>query len=175
MRRERRCFRVLVVARAGGIGLRVAPVRLIWRLLPLGEAERLCQFEASEQHQIVGHRSRPDVGFEVVEPAPGAARGAIDAFEAGDPGLDPGTEVAQPAVHRRAFDHVGNGDPALFVEGDIGDAAGLGSGEIGAAGIAAIGGGLPRRRAGTSNMAIEHGQKTLGISGIAGLDDDIED
>jgi len=32
------------------------------------------------------------------------------------------------------------------VEGDIGNAAGLGGGEIGAAGIAAIGGGLPRRR-----------------------------
>ena len=61
------------------------------------------------------------------------------------------------------------------MEGDIGNAAGLGGGEIGAAGIAAIGGGLPRRRAGSSDVAIEHGQKALGVGGIAGLDDDIED
>jgi hypothetical protein len=58
----------------------------------------------------------------MIEPAPNAACGAIDAFEAGDHGLDPGTEVAQPAVHPRAFDHIGNGDAALFMKGDIGDA-----------------------------------------------------
>jgi len=35
------------------------------------------------------------------------------------------------------------------VEGDVGNTAGLGGVEIGAAGIATIGGGLPRRRAGS--------------------------
>ena len=115
------------------------------------------------------------IGFEVVEPAPGAACGAIDPFEAGDPGLNPGTEVAQSAVHARAFDHVGNGDAALLVEGDTGDAAGLGGGEIGAAGIAAIGGGLPWRRTGSGDVAIKHRQEALGIGRVAGLNDDIED
>jgi hypothetical protein len=47
----------------------------------------------------VGHRRRPDVGLEVVEPAPGAACCAIGSFEAGDPGLDPGAKVAQPAIN----------------------------------------------------------------------------
>jgi len=70
---------------------------------------------------------------------------------------------------------VGDSNSALLVEGDIGDAASLGGGEIGAAGIAAIGSSLPRRRAGAGDMAIEHGQKALGIGRIAGLDDDIKD
>jgi hypothetical protein len=74
------------------------------------------QFEASEQDQIVGHHGGPDIGLEIFEAAPSAACGAIDALEAGDAGLDPGAEVAQPAVHPRAFDHVGNGDAALLVE-----------------------------------------------------------
>jgi hypothetical protein len=65
------------------------------RLLPWAKRQRLCQFAAGEQHQIVGHHGGPDVGLEMIEPAPGAASGAIDAFEAGDPGLDPGTEVAR--------------------------------------------------------------------------------
>ena len=102
----------------------------------------------------------------MVEAAPGAACGAIGALEAGDAGLDPGAEVAQPAVHPRAFDHVGNGDAGLLVEGNIGDAAGLGGSEIGAAGIAAIGGGLPWRRAGSGDVAIEQGQEALGIGWV---------
>jgi hypothetical protein len=61
------------------------------------------------------------------------------------------------------------------VEGDVGNAAGLGGGEIGAAGVATIGGGLARRCAGAGNMAIEHRQEALGIGRIAGFDDDIED
>ena len=61
------------------------------------------------------------------------------------------------------------------MEGDVGNAAGLGGGEIGAAGVATIGGGLPRRRAGAGDMAIEHRHKALGIGRIAGFDDDIED
>src|SRR5258708_4337573 len=95
------------------------------RLLPWAKRKRLYQLAAGEQHQIVGHHCGPDVGLEMSEPAPGAACGAIGAFEAGDPGLDPGSEVAQTAVYPRAFDHVGDGDAALFVKGDIGDAAGL--------------------------------------------------
>jgi hypothetical protein len=61
------------------------------------------------------------------------------------------------------------------MERDVGNAAGLGGGEIGAAGIAAIGGGLPRRCTRTSKMAIEHRHKALGIGRIAGFDDEIED
>jgi hypothetical protein len=95
--------------------------------------------------------------------------------EAGDAGLDPGAEVAQPAVHPRTFDHVGNGDAALLVERNIGDATGLSGAEISAAGVAAIGGGLPRWRARAGDVAIEHGQEALGIGGIAAFDNDIED
>ena len=65
--------------------------------------KRLCQFEAGEQHQIVGHHGRPDLGLEVVEPAPSAARTAMDAFEAGDASFDPGAEVcaANVAFHKK--------------------------------------------------------------------------
>src|SRR5262249_31728410 len=107
--------------------------------------------------------------------APGATGGAVRALEAGDGRLDAGAEVAQTTVDPRALDHLGNGDAALLVEGDVGNAAGLGGGEIGAAGVATIGGGLPRRCAGAGNMAIEHRQEALGIGRIAGFDDDIED
>src|SRR6201998_3566295 len=95
--------------------------------------------------------------------------------EAGDPRLDAGAEVAQTTVDPRALDHFGNGDAALLVEGDVGNAAGLGGGEIGAAGGATIGGGLPRGCGRAGNMAIEHRDKALGIGRIAGFDDDIEE
>src|SRR5690348_2790956 len=135
----------------------------------------LCRFEPCEQHQVVGDDGGPDVSLEVVEPAPGAAGSAIGTFETGDSGLDPGAEVAQPAINPRALDHVGHGDAALLVKGDILHAARLGLFEIVAAGIAAIGGGLPRRRATAGDLAIEHWQEALRIGGIARLDDDIED
>src|ERR1700750_1831371 len=131
--------------------------------------------EPGEQHQIVRHHGGPDVGLEVVQSAPGATGGAIRALEAGDRRLDAGAEVAQTTVDPGALDHLGNGDAALLVEGDVGNAAGLGGGEIGAAGVATIGGGLPRRYAGAGDMAIEHRHKALGIGRIAGFDDDIED
>src|SRR5215467_6221961 len=71
--------------------------------------------------------------------------GAVRALEAGDRRLDAGAEVAQTTVDPRALDHLDNGDAALLVEGDVGNAAGLGGGEIGAAGVATIGGGAPVR------------------------------
>src|SRR6516165_4294332 len=135
----------------------------------------LWRFEAGEQHQVVGDDGGPDVGLEVVEPAPDAACSTIGAFEDGDAGLDPGAEVTQPAIDPLALDHVGDGDATLLVEGDILHAARLGLFEIVATGIAAIGSGLPRRRPAAGDLAIEHRQEALGIGGIAGLDDDIED
>jgi hypothetical protein len=51
----------------------------------------------------------------------------------------------------------------------------LGGSQIGAAGVTAVGGGLPRRRAGEGDVAVEHRHKALGIGWIAGFDDDIED
>ena len=91
----------------------------------------------------------------MVQSAPSATGSAVGALEAGDCRLDAGAEVAKTTVDPRAFDHLGNGDAALLVEGDIGNAPGLGGGEIGAAGVATIGGGLPRRCTGAGNMAIE--------------------
>ena len=55
------------------------------------------------------------------------------------------------------------------------DTAGLGLFEVVEAGIAAIGGRLPWRHAAASDLAIEHGQEALGIGGVAGFDDDVED
>jgi len=61
------------------------------------------------------------------------------------------------------------------VEGDILHAERLGLAQIVAAGIAAVAGALARRRAGTVDVAGQHGQEALGIGRIAGLDDDVED
>src|SRR6202008_1763473 len=132
-------------------------------------------FEPGEQHQVVRHHGGPDVRLEVVQSAPGATGGAVGALEAGGRSLDTGAEVAQTTVDPRALDLFGNGDASLLVEGDVGNAAGLGGGEIGAAGVSATGGGFPAPCARAGPIALEHRHKALGISRIAGFDDDIED
>jgi hypothetical protein len=123
----------LVVVGSGRIALRIGLIRTnrvdqaeLDRLLPGNRREPgLWRFEAGEQHQVVGDDGGPDVGLEVVEPAPGATCETIAAVEAGEASLDPGAEVAQPAIDPGALDHVGNGDAALLVEGDILHAARL--------------------------------------------------
>src|SRR6266853_3708246 len=124
---------------------------------------------------MVGDHRGPDVSPEVIEPAPSAACQTVGSFEARDPGLDPGAEVPQLAIDPAALDHVLDREAALLVEGDIAHAARLGGFEIIEAGITAVGGDLPRRHPTASDLAIEHGQETLGIGRVAGLDDDIED
>src|SRR5439155_15698679 len=53
-----------------------------------GRGRGLCWFETGEQHQVVCHHRGPDVGLEVIEPAPGTACQTVGSLEAGDPGLD---------------------------------------------------------------------------------------
>src|ERR1700729_1656539 len=53
--------------------------------------------------------------------------------------------------------------------------SGLGLGDVGRAGIAAVARDLAWRLAVRRNVALQHGQKALGIGRIAGLDDDVED
>src|SRR6266404_9511856 len=65
--------------------------------------------------------------------------------------------------------------PRFLWKATILHAACLGLLEIVETGIAPIGGHLPRRHAATGDLAIEHGQEALGVRGVAGLDDDIED
>src|SRR5438132_3009233 len=100
-----------------------------------GRGRGLCRFETGEQHQVVRYHRGPDVGLEVIEPAPGTACQAVGSLEAGNPGLDPGAEVAQLAINPAALDHVFDRQAALLVEGDIGDTARLGCREIILAGI----------------------------------------
>src|SRR5215472_6844489 len=168
-------FRALVATTWTGIGKRAVEGGLICLFFVACNRARLSRFEPGEQHQIVRHHGGPDVGLEVVQSAPVATGGTLRALEAGDRRLDAGAKIPQTTVDPRALDHLGNGDAALFVEGDVGNAAGLGGGEIGAAGVATIGSGLPRRCAGAGNMAIEHRHKALGIGRIAGFDDDVKD
>src|SRR6202023_2274742 len=82
--------------------------------------------EAGQEGEVVGDDRRPDVGLEVREATPCGARQAIGALEAGDASLDAGAEVAQLAIDPVALDHVLDRQAALLVEGDIGDAPGLG-------------------------------------------------
>ena len=51
------------------------------------------RFEAGQQGEVVGDHRGPDVGLEVAEPAPGAARQTVGPLEARDIGLDAGAEV----------------------------------------------------------------------------------
>ena len=85
----------------------------------------LCRLEAYQQGKVVGNDRRPDVCFEVIEPAPGAARETKSPFQAGYVGLDAGSEVFQLVVHPAALDHGVDRQGALLMEGDILDAQGL--------------------------------------------------
>ena len=96
----------------------------------LSRAGLLSSFESGEQHQVVGDHGRPDVSPEVIQTAPGAAGAAVGALEPGDRRLDTSAEIAQAAVHPRAFDHVGDGDAAFLVKGDVDDPTVLGGSEM---------------------------------------------
>src|SRR5712671_3363762 len=135
----------------------------------------LCRLEAYEQDEVVGNDRRPDVCFEVIEPAPGATRETKSPFQAGYVGLDAGPEVFQLAVHPAALDHGVDCEGTLLVEGDILDAQGLCLLQIVEAGVATITGRLSRWRTLARDVALEHGKEALGIGRVAGLDDDIED
>src|SRR4051794_10273661 len=89
--------------------------------LPLREsaAEASAWSQANESNEVVGHHRGPDIGLEVVEPAPGAAGQAVGPLEAGDAGLDPGPEVAQLAIDPAAADHVFDAEAALLVKGHV--------------------------------------------------------
>src|SRR3954469_20694041 len=93
--------------------------------------------QADEEREVVAHDRRPDIGLEVVETAPRAAGQAVGPFEAGDAGLDPGSEVAQLAIHPAAADHVVDLEPALLVEGHVGHPACLRSAQVVTGGKAA--------------------------------------
>src|SRR4029077_485978 len=135
----------------------------------------LCRGEAGGQGEGVGNDRRPDVGFEVIEPAPSAARETKSSFQAGYVGFDTGPEAFQLAVHPAALDHGVDCQGTLLVEGDILDAQGLCPLQIVEAGVAAIAGRLSRWRTLARDVALEHGKDALGIGRVAGLDDDIED
>src|SRR4051812_32329870 len=74
--------------------------------LPLrgSAAEASAWSQANEDNEVVGHHRGPNIGLEVIEPAPGAAGQAVGPLKAGDAGLDPGPEVAQPAIDPAAAD-----------------------------------------------------------------------
>src|SRR3954465_3193429 len=93
--------------------------------LPLREsaAEASAWSQANENNEVVGHHRGPDIGLEVVEPAPGAAGQAVGPLEAGGAGLDPGPEVAQLAIDPAAADHVFDAEAALLVKGHVAHAA----------------------------------------------------
>src|SRR5664279_183879 len=95
-----------------------------------GRTRGLRRLESYQKRQIVGDDRRPDVRLEVRKAAPGRAGQAVGALEAGDAGLDAGAEVAQPAIHPAALDHVFDREPALLVESYIAHAPGLGLVEI---------------------------------------------
>src|SRR3954466_12913194 len=104
--------------------------------LPLREsaAEASAWSQANQDSEVVGHHRGPDIGLEVVEPAPGAAGQAVGPLEAGDAGLDPGPEVAQLAIDPAAADHVFDAEAALLVKGHVAHPARLRAIQVLAAG-----------------------------------------
>src|SRR3954464_1798998 len=145
--------------------------------LPLREsaAEASAWSQANEDNKVVGHHRGPDIGFEVVEPAPGTAGQAVGPLEARDAGLDPGAEVAQLAIDPAAADHVFDAEAALLVEGHVAHAARLRPAQVIATGKAAIRRCLTRRRAVSGDVALQHGQEPFAVGRVAGFDHQIED
>src|SRR4051812_3247964 len=145
--------------------------------LPLREsaAEASAWSQANQNNEVVGHHRGPDIGFEVVEPAPGAAGQAGGPLEAGDAGLDPGPEVAQLAIDPAAADHVFDAEAALLVKGHVAHPARLRAIQVLAAGKTAIRRRLTRRRAVCADVALQHGQEPVTVGRVAGLDHQVED
>lgn len=52
------------------------------------------RFEAREEGEVVGHDRGTDITLAAIKAAPGATRQAVGSLQAGDAGLDDGTEVA---------------------------------------------------------------------------------
>src|SRR5690348_7944197 len=69
--------------------------------------------EARKESKIVCDGRGPDVGGEVVEPAPETARQSIGALQTRDVGFYAGPEVAQLAVDPVALDHVHDAQAGL--------------------------------------------------------------
>src|SRR3954453_20265774 len=145
--------------------------------LPLREsaAEASAWSQANEDNEVVGHHRGPDIGLEVVEPAPGAAGQAVGPLEAGDAGLDPGPEVAQLAIDPAAADHVFDAEAALLVKGHVAHPARLRAIQVLAAGKTPIRRRLTRRRAVCADVALQHRHEPVTIGRVAGLDHQIED
>src|SRR3954447_24242119 len=145
--------------------------------LPLREsaAEASAWSQANEDNEVVGHHRGPDIGLEVVEPAPGAAGQAVRPLEAGDTGLDAGPEVAQLAIDPAAADHVFDAEAALLVKGHVAHPACLRAIQVLAAGKTAVRRRLTRRRAVRADVALQHGPEPVTVGRVAGLDHQIED
>src|SRR3954451_18721980 len=151
--------------------------RLAIASLPLREsaAEASAWSQANEDNEVVGHHRGPDIGLEVVEPAPGAAGQAVGPLEAGDAGLDPGPEVAQLAIDPAAADHVFDAEAALLVKGHVAHPARLRAIQVLAAGKTAIRRRLTRRRAVRADVALQHRHEPVTVGRVAGFDHQIED
>src|SRR3954466_9850009 len=145
--------------------------------LPLREsaAEASAWSQANEDNEVVGHHRGPDIGLEVLETAPGAAGQAVGPLKAGDAGLDPGPEVAQPAIDPAAADHVFDAEAALLVKGHVAHAACLRAIQVLAAGKTAIRRRLERRRAVRADVALQHRHEPVAVGRVAGFDHQIED
>src|SRR5215207_5577571 len=126
--------------------------------------------QANEDNKVVGHHRGPDIGLEVVEPAPGAAGQAVGPLEAGDTSLAPGPEVAQLAVDPAAADHVFGAEAALLVKGHVVHAARLRPVQVLAAGKAAVRRRLTRRSAVRADVALQHRHEPVTVGRVAGLD-----
>src|SRR3954466_10646097 len=145
--------------------------------LPLREsaAEASAWSQANEDNEVVGHHRGPDIGLEVVEPAPGAAGKAVGPLEAGDAGLDAGAEVAQLAIDPAAADHVFDAEAALLVKGHVAPPARLRPAQIIATGEAAIRRCLTRRRAVRADVALQHRHEPVAVGRVTRFDHQVED
>src|SRR3954464_4275871 len=145
--------------------------------LPLREsaAEASAWSQANENNEFVGHHRGPDIGLEVVEPAPGAAGQAVGPLEAGDAGLDPGPEVAQLAIDPAAADHVFDAEAALLVESQVAHPARLRAIQVLAAGKTAIRRRLTRRPPVCPAVALTPRHEPVPVGRVPGLDHQIED
>ncbi len=119
--------------------------------------------ETSEEDEVVIDDRGPDVGLEVIKPAPDAARQAVGSLQARYPGFDASTEVAQLAINPLAFDHVLDAEAGFLVERHVANAPGLCRGQVVARGEAAICSCLPRRLVVEGDVALQHRQQVLSL------------
>ena len=119
----------------------------------------LGRFKSAQQKQVVCDNRTANVSDETIPSRPSTPEKAESPFEYGDVGFDAGSKVSELFVDPGAFDHLKNGKPLSFCEGNILYSLCFPGLEVCFGGKTGIGRHLPGRASKDLFLAIHEGQE----------------